>query len=215
MTTLVKLRAILYSTLLTVFVVCIILSFTSVGFPYSDNKSDPRLQRFRVIHTKRTFYDHEGAMKSSSNDYLFSPIDRNSFRTIESSFNPENLHAIDDDEMCSTEIYCGFPRYFPRGRYLKDFKIEPSVKPTEFSVLQVTRNPSNQLVIDYSLKLSTLTSIHIAPGNGWKFINGTLQSSERLWNGKKFQTLKITYGKNTDEVYRESITLEVSLSLYH
>lgn len=217
LTNLVKHRAILYSTLITIFVVSIILSFTSVGFPYSDNKANPRLQRFRVMHTKRTFYDHEGSVKTSSNDYLLFPYDRNSFRTIESSFGAENLFSVQDDEMCSTEIHCGFPRYFERGRYLKGFKIEPTVKPTEFSILKASRNPNNpsQFVVEFSLKLSTLTSVHIAPGNGWKFINGTLQSTEQLWKGRKFQTSIITYGRNTGEIYIESFTLEVRWSFLY
>lgn len=216
LTTLVKYRAFLYSTLLTVFLISIIISFTSIGFPYSANKSDPRVQRFRVIHTKRTFYDVDGREKYQSNGYLISAVDRNAVRTLESSFDSKELQEWQQDEMCKTEIYCGFPLYrFDRGRYLKDFYRQPSVKPSKFSVLQVARNPNNssQLIIDYSLDLTALTMVYIAPGNGWNYVKGSLQSSERLWNDKKFQYSKITFGKKTDDVLRESITLEVKDSL--
>lgn len=217
LTTLVKHRAFLYSVLLTVFLISIILSFTSIGFPYSGNKSDPRVQRFRVIHTKRIFYDVTGEEKHSSNGYLISAFDRNAVRTLESSFDPKELHEWQQDEMCKSEIYCGFPLYrFNRGRYLKDVSSQPTVKQSKFSVLQVARNPNNasQLIIDYSLDLTTLTMVYIAPGNGWNFVKGSLESTERLWNEKKFQYSKITFGKKTDDVLLESITLEVKITSF-
>lgn len=206
-----KHRAILYCTLTTVFVISMILSFTSVGFPYSDNKFDPRLQRFRVVHTKRTFYDESGLEKSSSNGYLITAFDRNSVRTLESSFDPKTLIEWEKDEMCKTEVFCGFPSYLYRSRYLKDFNIAPSVKPTKFSLLQASRDPNNssQIIVDFTLELTTLTMIYISPGEGWKFVSSSLPSSERSWEDKKFQFSKITYGKKTDDILREFITLEV------
>jgi hypothetical protein len=197
---------------MTIFVISIILSFTSIGFPYSDNKSDPRLQRFRVIYTKRTFYDELGTSKSSKTGFLISAYDRNAVRTLEASFEPKELTEWSSDEMCKTEIYCGFPMYrFERGRYIKGVYGAPSVKPSRFSLLQATRNPNNssQVIVDYSLDLTTLTMVYIAPGKGWKYSGGSLQSSERFWEGHSFQFSKITYGKKSEDILREYITLEV------
>lgn len=150
---------------------------------------------------------------SSNNGYLISAYDRNAVRTLESSFDTKDLYDWQEDEMCETEIYCGFPLYrLDRGRYLKNFLIEPSVKPSKFSVLQATRNPNNtsQIVVDYSLDLTTLTMVYIAPGEGWRFVNGSLQSSERLWKGKVFRSSKITFGIKTNEILREHVTFEVN-----
>lgn len=212
MTTLVRRRAVLYSILVAVFVVSLILSFTSVGFPYSDNKSDPRLQRFRVIQTKRTFYDHSGGESFTEVGFMLSVFDRNSARTLESSFDVNELSDWNDDAKCATETYCGFPMYrFDKGRYLKDFLEVPTITPTRFNVIQSVRNPNDpsQIIVDLTLQLTTLTMIYITPGEGWKFINSSINTSEKSWRGKSFQLSKITYGKWSNDLLKEFITLEV------
>lgn len=196
------------------FIVSLILSFTSVGFPYSDDKTDPRLQRFRVIQTKRTFYDHSGEQTFTETGFLLSAIDRNSVRTLESSFDAKDLSDWNDDARCETDTYCGFPLYrFGYGRYLKNFTQDPSVVPTSFNVIQSARDPSkpSQILVDFTIELKTLTMIYITPGEGWKFVESSLQTSERTWRGKSFQSSKITYGKRTNEVQRYFIALEVSV----
>lgn len=194
------------------FVASLILSFTSVGFPYGDDKSDPRLQRFRVIQTKRTFYDHSGDQTFTETGFLLSTIDRNSVRTLESSFEAKDLSDWKDDARCETDTYCGFPMYrFDNGRYLKNFTQDPSVEPTSFNVIRSARDPSkpSQILVDFTIELTTLTMIYITPGEGWKFVESSLQTSERTWKGKSFQSSKITYGKRTNEVQRYFIALEV------
>lgn len=191
-----------------------ILSFTSVGSPYSDDKSDPRLQRFRVIHTKRTFYNHLKEETFTDVGFLISAIDRNAVRTLESSFSPENLTEWRDDEKCATNIYCGFPMYrFDRGRYLKGSNEDPpTVTPTKFEVISTTRNSSNptQLKIDFSLDMSTLTMLYMTPGDGWEIVDSSIQSSLRIWENNDFTFTKITYGKKTDELLNAYVTLESS-----
>lgn len=199
--------------LLTVFMVSLILAFTSVGFPYSDAKSAPRLQRFRVIHAKRSFYDHLGEKTFSDVGFMLSTIDRNSLRTLETSFGKDDLSDWRDDSKCVEAVYCGFPMYrFNTGRYKKAANETLSVVPTPFTVHQATRNPENnsQVIVEFSLDLTTLTMIYIAPGDGWTYRNGSLPSSERVWGEIVFRLSKITYGMKTDELMTERIVLEVS-----
>lgn len=189
-----------------------ILAFTSVGFPYSDSKQDPRLQRFRFIHTRRTFYDQEGNKTFSENGFLLSAIDRNAVRTLESSFDPRDMINWRYDLKCREATYCGFPLYrFDRGNYLKGDFDKPTVKATKFTVIQAVRDPNNStnLVVEFKIKLKTLTMIYITPGDGWTFVQGSLPTSQRTWNGKTFRYSKITYGKSTKECMRETITLKV------
>ena len=212
----VKHRGVLYSILLTVFTISLIISFTSVGFPYSDNKTNPRLQRFRIIHTKRTFYDGTGVMTANYNGFLLSAVDRNAVRTLESSFDPKDLDDWRKDEMCKTEIFCGFPLYrFDRGRYLKDESSGPSVKTSKFTLVKVERNPSNdlQLLIVFSVDFTTLTMIYIAPGEGWSYSKGSLQTGERNWYERSFQFSKITYGKRIMEDEKHFMVLEVNKTI--
>lgn len=209
-------RAVLYSVLIGVFIASLILSFTSVGAPYSDNKAAPRLQRFRVIHTKRTFYDNAGSQVFSEVGYLLSTIDRNALRTLETSFGKENLHDWTEDQMCATETNCGFPLYrFNRGRYIKNFALAPSVQPARFTLLQASRDPNNpkRVIVNFNLDISTLTILYITPGDGWNFVNSTLATSERLWNEKPYRYSKITFGKRTGEIMSETIIFEVSFHI--
>lgn len=208
LTTLVRHRAVLYSSLLAVFLISLIISFTSFGNPYTDSKNDPRLQRFRVIRAKRTFYNNSGAETSNEIGYLLSTIDRNAARTLRSSFD-DDLPNWRDDLMCSTHTYCGFPMYrFTEGRYLRTNSLPPSVNPTTFTLHASKRNPNNesQILVEFSLGITALTMIYVTPGNGWKYVNGSLPSSQRNWN-EPFQFTKITLGKNTNEVYREWIII--------
>lgn len=207
----VKYRAVLYSMLLTVFFISMILSFTSVGFPYSDDKANPRLQRFRTIHTKRTFYDAEGSVKSTHSGYLFSAYDRNALRTLESSYNPQDLLEWRNDEMCKTEAYCGFPLYrFDRGRYMKDSLSDPTVNRSKFTLLNVTRDPeTSRVTVEFSIDYTTLTTIYLTPGSGWRIVNKSLQTAKRLWNDIAFESSKVTFGKRTGEISKEFVVLQV------
>jgi hypothetical protein len=209
---LVKFRAVLYSTLLAIFITSLILSFTSIGFPYSDDKTDPRLQRFKVIHTKRTFYDDFGSETFSDVGFLISTIDRNSVRTLETSFGTENLIDWENDSQCTSTSQCGFTLYrFDTGKYLKGNDEMPTVKPVKFTLKQAKRNPNNssQLLVNFSLKLSTMTLIYVTPGTGWKYIDGSLPSEKQNWRGTSFEYVKITYGKNLNDEMDEFVVLEV------
>lgn len=189
-----------------------ILAFTPVGFPYSDNKSDPRLQRFRVLHSKRTFYDVEGNVTFNDSGFLLSTIDRNSLRTLESSFPSENLIEWTEDEKCDEVVRCGFPIYrFSRGKYMKAKSDGPTVEPTPFVVLSASRNPvdASLVIVDFTLQLKTLTQLYITPGEGWTYKARRDEPTLLQWRGKTHKYSKITYGKKTDELMRDVITFEV------
>ncbi|CRL03599.1 CLUMA_CG016460, isoform A [Clunio marinus] len=210
LTTLVQYRGILYSMIITTFLVSLIISLTSIGFPYSDNRSDPKLQRFRVIHSKRTVIDYNSGEETYSDiGYLLSTIDRNSLRTLEMSFDPNDLSDYEDAELCGDLSYCGFPLYrFGDGKYLKG-KEPPKLQPTKFELLKFSRN-SSHLDVEFSLQLTTLTMIYVTPGNGWSFVSGNIPTAERTWNDKSFQYTTLLYGKRTNESWIRSFTLESS-----
>jgi hypothetical protein len=212
---LVKFRAVLYSTLLAIFITSLILSFTSIGFPYSADKTNPRIQRFSVMHSKRTFYNSSSSETFADVGFLISTIDRNSVRTLEISFGAEKFIDWKEDEKCEKLRHCGFPLYrFSEGKYMKANGEMPTVKPVKFTLKQAKRNPNNssQLLVNFSLKLSTLTMIHVIPGSGWKYVNGSLPSSQRFWMERPSQFTKITFGKNLNEEMDEFVVLEVNFA---
>lgn len=155
-------------------------------------------------------------MTENHNGFLVSAVDRNAVRTLESSFDPKDLYDWKEDEMCKTEIFCGFPLYrFDRGRYLKDESSGPSVNSSKFTVVKVERNPSDasQLVVDFSMDFTTLTMVYIAPGKGWSYAKGSLQTGERVWNERLFQYSKITYGKRIKGEEKHFVVLEVNKAI--
>lgn len=209
-----KHRAILYSTLIALFLVSVILSFTSIGFPYTDAQSSPKLQKFRVIQTHRKFFDAEGGKTFDEIGFLLSTVDRNAVRTLETTFGSENLQDWRDDENCSIMTYCGFGLYrFDSGKYLKSFYDPLNVRPTNFSLQQTVRDPNNlaRLKIEFTLDVKTVTIVYVTPGDGWTFVEGSLPSSPRTWRGRPFQLTLIAYGKRTEDVMEEFVVLEVRL----
>ncbi|CRL03600.1 CLUMA_CG016511, isoform A, partial [Clunio marinus] len=211
LTTLVQYRGILYSMIITTFLVSLIISLTSIGFPYSDNRSDPKLQRFRVIHSKRTVIDYNSGEETYTDiGYLLSTIDRNALRTLEMSFDPNDLSDYKEDAKCKELSYCGFPLYrFIDGRYLKGNE-PPTLQPTTIELLKFSRN-SSHIDVEFSLQLTTLTMIYVTPGKGWTYSVGNVPTSNLIWNAKPFVYSKITYGKRIDKPWIWSFTLENSL----
>ena len=155
-------------------------------------------------------------MIATHNGFMLSAFDRNAVRTLESSFDPKDLDDWTKDEMCETEIYCGFPFYsFDRGGYLKDNSGGPLVDSSKFTLIKIERNPNNasQVVVDFSIDFKILTMIYIAPGKGWSYVSGSLQSSERTWNERNFQFSKITYGKRIKAEEKHIVVLEVNKNI--
>lgn len=190
----------------------LILSFTSVGFPYSDDQSDPRLQRFRVLHTRRTFYDNQRNPTFNETGFLISTIDRNAVRTVNSIVRQEYLIDWRDDPKCIEVVQCGFPIYrFGRGKYFSALTQDLVVEPTPFTVIRASRVAGNDsfVKIEFTLRLRTLTMLHITPGLGWTFVESSFPTSPRSWGIESHRFSKITYGKYTDELMHETVTLEV------
>lgn len=109
--------------------------------------------------------------------------------------------------------YCGFGLYrFDDGKYVRSFYDPLTVRPTTFTLIQTTRDPNNllRLKVEFTLDVKMMTIVYIAPGNGWNFVEGSLPSSQRMWNGKPFQLTLIAYGKRTEDVMEEFVVLEVS-----
>lgn len=170
------------------------------------------------MQTHRKFYDAEGTKTFDEIGFLLSTIDRNSVRTLETTFGKENLQDWREDDKCAEMTFCGFGFYrFNDGRYLKSFTDPLSVKPATFTVLRTERDQSNpsRLKVEFTLDVKMMTIVYVTPGDGWKFVEGSLPTSQRTWNGKPFQLTLIAYGKRTEDVMEEFIVLEVRFFTFH
>lgn len=89
---------------------------------------------------------------------------------------------------------------------------DPTVQPAPFTKISAARDPAKpaQVKVEFSVELSSLTMIYMTPGNGWKFVNSSLASSEFRWNDLSVEVSKITYGKKTDEIMTKYVELEDS-----
>lgn len=217
MTSLVKHRASIYTILGTIFVTCLVISFTSIGFPYSDNKADPRLQRFRVIHTKRSFFDGDGVEKFSDISYLISKVDRNSERTLQSTFNSSySLKDWKTDEKCSEEVFCGFPRFvifLPEGSGVKVLRSleAPAVAPTKFLITNKTRSIDDAkiITISFNTNFKSLTQVRLQIEKDWELVESSFRFEDNVLDGKKFKATTIHVGRTFARDSLENLVFKV------
>lgn len=204
----VKKRGSLYAMLLTVFVTSLIVSFTSIGFPYTDNKSDPRLQRFRVIHTKRTSFYADGTEKFSDIGYLISIVDRNSERSLKKEIFSDDYEELVtnwlDDPHCSEIPNCGFSIinvFHPLASELKYVKSTelPNVNPVKFKIDEkIWNEQTNELTINFSAKFVGFTQIYLSVDSNWQLINSSILLSDDTFSGQTYKIGKVHVGKSLD-----------------
>lgn len=210
MTRLIRYRAILYSCLGALFVVCTILAFTPIGFPYSDNQNEPRLQRFRAIHLKRTIYNSSLVATDSRNNVMIYAWDRNAIRTLENAFGAHDILYLQNDELCDDLYMCGFPHYglSERTVALNSFNDAPNIEPTKFTLLRATRN-GNSVSIEFQLELRTLTMVSVTAGDGLRFVNSNVPVTENFRNDRHNIVVDITFGLQRNEPYNITVEYEV------
>lgn len=214
LTQLVPSRGVFYSVLSTFFIVSIILAFTSVGFPYSDDQDAPRLQRFRVIHAKRTLHDPNGQVLFTDGNILMHAWDRNSIRTLENTFGSQRIVAWRNEAPTCDQFNCGFPHYsLNRAVLLSNFNEPNLMQPTAFNLLRVERIDT-RVEIEFTVALKTLTHLSITPTNGMTFNTNetSLHVREFLQDGRAHYLSRIAIGSQLNTPVRALVVLDVSFS---
>lgn len=203
---LVRFRAALYSLLTIIFITYTILAFTSIGFPYSAAKSDPRVQRFETVHIKRTLYDSAGQVKRSANDITIETIDRNGIRTVKEAFGEYKLDM--KHEFC-TEIFLNCESTDGLGTVsIVNVTAEPNIAPTKFNLVKSTKN-GDSIYIEFTLELRTLTSFSLTLDDGLSDVGSNVGYQTRIINGTKHLTGYITFGAKSSEPYQVDFILKV------
>lgn len=212
LTSIIKSRAIIYSTLLATFILSVILAFTPAGFPFNGSLADPRAQRHYVWHTKRTFFGADGTVRFTDFGFFLKEHDRNTKRTLDSFLDPEKLLAKDKDRMCSTEAFCGFPSYNKTNAFWMQTDQEHSVEPAVLSQTSKTIT-GNTVEMGFELVSPLLNILFVALDPGVEMIeNNSTPFSQYEWvEGKTAHYIKITKGKDSMEPFIFNLTLSASL----
>lgn len=196
--------------LVVAFITFTIISFTSLGFPYTDDKSSPKLQKFRTAHIRRTIFDSTGSATYSSNNVLIYGFDRNSKRTIENSFGGYEIATTKDEEICKEIFNCGSLRY-PLDEHvvtLKDIRTEPNIRPTVFNLLKSIKT-ANSIDIEFTLELRTTVHFSMTIEEGLTVAASNIVYQERVQSNKTFMMGTITLGLNNDQPFLVQISLKV------
>jgi len=214
LTSLVKNKAVLYTALVATFIVSIILSYTSAGFPYSGAIDDPRAQRHYVTHTMRTFYDSSGGIRHSDVGYYMLENERNTKRTLDTIFDPATLTLERDNEMCATEAFCGFPTYNKTNAYWIVTTVKPDIDRTILTLESTTRS-SSSLDMNFSFIGSYMSYLYVVLEDGVDFISSSIAFNKREWitGGKEARYIKVVYGLNTSEPFPFTLTLNTAAAI--
>lgn len=213
MTLLIKHRAILYTSLCTLFVVSMILAFTSVGFPYSDSRHAPRLQRFSTLHAKRTIYDPSGSIIYSNGSAVVYAFERNAFKTLDDTFGESGTRDLRNDGLCKQLLRCGYPQLqysLDRVAIMAYYYAMPNIRPTPFNLLKAQRD-GTRVEIEFTLMLRTLTEISISLEAGMQLVEeeSTVRGLRSNENGMVHYTASLTYGKQMNQAKLFKFVLEV------
>ncbi|XP_043948246.1 endoplasmic reticulum metallopeptidase 1 [Drosophila biarmipes] len=166
--------------LMGITLLCFIISMTPVGFPY---RPETNVQRFAVLHTKRTFHDAENRVRRQESVYLIMPQDRRVYTVEDGVINMTTAQLVGAD--CKQEINCGLPlRWHKTSLWIpapepvlgKDF---PTVTVLSMKLMSSTK-------IRYEMQLSgpSHMTLFIQPLNGaklkdWTFPKAPLRSNPR------------------------------------
>lgn len=191
--------------------VSIILIFSSsADFPYSGSLVEPRAQRHYITHTKRTFYDSDGGVRYTDVGFFIRENERNSKRTLHSIISPERLHSKDDDVMCATEAFCGFPSYNKTHAFWMTAYDFPNVFKTSLNLTSRLEN-GNSVEMDFELVGSMLTLLYVTQASGVEIAESSIGFSSYEWfEGQKALYLKLVYGKMTFDPFKFSLKLKKS-----
>lgn len=210
LTNLVKTRAILYSTLCATFIISLILSFTNAGFPYSGSIVEPRVQRHYITHTQRTFYDADGDVRFTDIGFFIKENERNTKRTLDLILDPETLQMKNDDVMCKTEAFCGFPNYNATNAFWLKAVKPPSLSLSTLTLTSKTVN-GNSVEMNFDVVGTYLTMLFVTTEDGVKLTDTSVGFGQYEWiEGKVANYLRIVNGKASLDPFSFSLKLDAA-----
>lgn len=205
-------RIYLSISFLIFWLVCFILMFTSVGYPYRE-KSAP--QRYWVHHIEQKFHDAPDQIQTG---FYFHPMDRHAFDYTneflnESYFIPHN---------CSGKIYCGYPHYhnseYNRINSSRFYVIPDSEKPkyeipTNFNLISKTNLNQTVERFRFSLNGPDHMALYVVPVIGvkiisWSFNTPIPKPNKEPQSNRDAYYIAFLYGNMDNNPFEFTLTLQ-------
>lgn len=214
---------VIWSLYLISFFTMVALMTTSVGFPYSGDKTDFTPHRSLIVHTAREFYNKDGNLDNADSGYFMVNLDRHSPHILKGWF-PDLANAKEVTEKdCQENLYCGMPVYFPAASMLRINHWIPAPAPKLYK--NVTLELIHQEAMSVNVRRVLFKAsgpdhmgVFISPSSGIKMITWSLAQGELL-EGPKWKHERPTYyifhsqGKDV-EPWQFWVDLEVPRSHY-
>ncbi|KAH8316553.1 hypothetical protein KR067_010072 [Drosophila pandora] len=168
--------------LLGITVICFIIALTPAGFPY---RPETNVQRFAVLHAKRTFHDADNKIRRQESGYFIMPQDRRTYTVKNDVINMTLAQRIGDD--CEKEINCGLPLYNQRWHKTRKNSLwipasEPVLGDDLPTVKVISKKELSATKIRYDMSLTgpNHMAIFVQPLNGafitnWSFHQAPLR----------------------------------------
>nr|CAH7768334.1 unnamed protein product [Callosobruchus chinensis] len=91
-----------------VYLLCIVIAFTPLGFMYKGDFKDPAAQRYWIMHTTRNFHNFSGNVEKTDSGFFLLNLDRNSPKAV-ASYVDDISKAKPLAQDCEKFILCGLP----------------------------------------------------------------------------------------------------------
>ncbi|XP_064542476.1 endoplasmic reticulum metallopeptidase 1 isoform X2 [Drosophila montana] len=185
--------------LLGVTLVCIIIAATPLGFPYRPETS---VQRFAVLHAKRTFHDANNNVRRSETGYFIMPQDRRTYSVKNKVINMTLARSVKEE--CLKETLCGFPLYNMRWHKTRDRGLWiPASEPvlgTLPAAKVVSKKQLTPTKIRFEMELSgpDHMGIFVQPLNGSQVVGWSFHQAPLRLNYKPPYYIYFSYGVNGD-----------------
>ncbi|XP_068145512.1 endoplasmic reticulum metallopeptidase 1 [Drosophila tropicalis] len=168
--------------LLGIAVFCMILAVTPLGFPYRPETS---VQRFAVLHAKRTFHDASNNVRRQESGYFIMPQDRRTYSVKHNVINMTLAQSAHED--CLKETMCGLPLHNQRWHKTRENSLwipasEPKLGKNLPTVKIVSKKEISSTKIRYDMTLSGpdhmtlfIQPLEGAKVTGWSFHQAPLR----------------------------------------
>lgn len=187
-----------------------IVAFTPAGFAYSSSPHAPRLQRFRILHARRTLFDPSNSIIYSNGSAIIYAWERNAFKTIDATFGETGTRDLSNDPLCEQLVNCGYPHYsLDRVAIKAHFYATPNIQPAVFNLVKAMR-VGTRVDVEITLMLKTLTDFSISPEAGMELVEEeSVKTYKSMGNGRVHYLGNIVYGKQDDKPFKITFVLEV------
>ncbi|ALC42480.1 CG11961 [Drosophila busckii] len=187
------------SCLMGITLLCIILACTPLGFPY---RPETNVQRFAVLHAKRTFHDVNNNTRRTDSGYFIMPQDRRTYSVKKHLINMTLAQNVDND--CRDETLCGLPLYNMRWHKRRAHSLwipasEPVLgTPPVIKVLSKQQLSPSKIRFEMQLSGPDHMGIFIQPLNGVRVDNWSFHQTPLRLNYKPPYFIYFSYGVNGD-----------------